>query len=145
MKTLILAKPSKKSQVRSIFSRFLSFLSLIVPLSGMATFALAKCSFRDSGGTCLSETIYGRCLLEVDGKTYLSGRCAINLDMHKGVPTGDFSIGTDGKSDYFAYVNDSGRSATWNDGASHAHTPLGTLTKKGACWVNSHTKVCAWR
>lgn len=119
--------------------------AIILALMFTEQSALAMCSSRNEDGNCLNELIYGRCLLEVDGRKYINGRCAINLDMRNGVQTGDFSIGTDGKSKYFAYVNDAGRSATWNDGASHAHISLGILKKNGACWLNSNTKVCAWR
>jgi hypothetical protein len=129
----------------SIRRKLLLFPPLITLLVSINHSAFARCTFRNDDGTCLNEIIYGRCLLKVDGTIYLNGKCAINIDMNHGVETGDFSIGTDGKSEYFAYVNDHGRSATWNAGASHAHAPLGTLSKKGACWTNSHAKVCAWR
>jgi hypothetical protein len=35
----------------------------------------------------------------------------------------------------------------WNEdeGANHAQTPLGKLTRKGACWQNKTAKVCAWK
>ncbi len=35
----------------------------------------------------------------------------------------------------------------WNgvDADSHAHDPLGKLTRQGACWVNARAKVCAMK
>lgn len=89
----------------------------------------------------------GTCLLEVEGKRYIDGPCKIDLE-------GDGSfIATSyrgGAIAYFAYVLlDGGDEATgyWNGdiGASHAHSPLGTLRRAGACWQNAGAKVCAWR
>lgn len=86
----------------------------------------------------------GRCLLEVDGRRYISGACRI--DMEKG---GSFQIYDLKKRGYFAYVDVNGSTAEgyWNEepGANHAHSPLGTLTRDGACWTNDRAKVCAWR
>ncbi|MGE3684432.1 MAG: hypothetical protein AB7G93_22155 [Bdellovibrionales bacterium] len=89
----------------------------------------------------------GRCTLKVDGRTYINGRCDINLD-----DQGNFYIG---QGDYFAYVypSDDTRGAAygyWNgvEGASHAHTDLGALLREGpksACWSNARARVCAWR
>lgn len=79
------------------------------------------------------------CTLVVKGKTYIEGACQFEAD-----PDGSFRIF--GK-DYFAYVNVTGKTAeaTWNGAAkaSHAHEPLGALTRKGACWENATAKVCA--
>ena len=86
----------------------------------------------------------GRCLLEVDGKKYISGSCRV--DLAKG---GSFQVYDLKKRGYFAYVNVSGNSAEgyWNEDprATHAQSPLGTLTRDGACWQNERAKVCAWR
>ena len=90
----------------------------------------------------------GTCVIQVDGKTYLNGPCPITLE--KG---GDFVAGSDGTkaAKYFAYVSinkETGKAdGFWNgpDGASHAHDPLGELTRQGACWVNQRAKVCAMR
>lgn len=51
---------------------------------------------------------------------------------------------------YFAVISVSGKHQAdgfWNEekGANHAHTPLGQLTRKGACWENKNAKVCAWK
>lgn len=81
------------------------------------------------------------CKLTIDGRTYIKGACEFT------------SLGADGsfliqKGDYFAQVNVDGRGtgeAWWNEepGASHAHTPLGRLTRNDACWVNRRVIVCA--
>jgi len=98
--------------------------------------------------TAAAGAFTGRCVLQVEGKTYLNGPCPIVLD--KG---GDFSIGVDEKtpSKFFAMVSLSDRPGVadgfWNgpDAEGHAHYPLGTLTRQGACWVNGNTKVCAMK
>jgi len=93
----------------------------------------------------------GTCLLEVNGHAYIKGPCNIDV-MSK---DGSFSIGTDEERDYFAYVNldeppKAGAQQTadgfWNEepGVSHAHSPLGSLTRDGACWSNQTAKICAW-
>lgn len=87
----------------------------------------------------------GRCLLVVDGKTYLNGPCPVSID-----PDGSFSVGTGPKASFFAYVNvePSGVAVgSWNEerGATHAHSSLGELKRNGACWTNDKAIVCAWR
>ena len=88
----------------------------------------------------------GRCVLQVNGRSYLNGPCDIStIDRD-----GSFSIGT-GKhrAKYFAYVtmDTDGAEGFWNEtpDASHAHSSLGMLHRAGACWVNSTAKVCAYR
>ncbi len=90
----------------------------------------------------------GRCVLEVQGKTYLSGRCAYLVDRD-----GSFEVIDPRKlwrdEGYFAYVNLDGASAegSWNEEtlSSHADAPLGPLTRRGACWVNKRARICLWR
>ncbi len=90
----------------------------------------------------------GRCLLRVEGRTYLDAKCRIVIN-----PDGGFSIGTaDRAADltYFASVNrqEDGRMlGYWNGqrGATHAQTPLGSLRRNGGCWENAIASVCAWR
>jgi len=81
-----------------------------------------------------------RCVLEVDGQSYIDGPCEYGP-----FDGGDFQIV--GK-DYFAYVYPSSKPVLgyWNGdpGATHAHDPLGELTRDGACWVNARAKVCAY-
>lgn len=96
----------------------------------------------DSGDT---EGKIGKCLLVVDGKTFLSEQCKITTEKD-----GSFQIiNTEKQVTYFAQVQlgEDGAIGYWNEekGANHAHTPLGKLKRDGACWVNRRAKVCAWR
>lgn len=90
----------------------------------------------------------GRCLLVIDGKTYISGRCDVDIYTDG---TGSFQITENRKNGaYFAQVLvDRPNVATgyWNAerGANHAHDPLGELKRKGACWENKKARVCAWK
>jgi hypothetical protein len=88
----------------------------------------------------------GRCLLQVEHKTYLDGPCEITKnDAH-----GSFTIGVSNThpSKYFAYVTmeDDGAHAYWNEEpkSTHAHTSLGILQRHGACWENEKARVCAY-
>lgn len=89
----------------------------------------------------------GKCRLVIDGKTYISGKCRIEMASDG---TGSFQIFESGKRiGYFAQVQIDGEGALgyWNEekGANHAHTPLGTLTRDGACWKNDRARICAWK
>lgn len=93
------------------------------------------------------ESRTGKCLLQVHGKTYIDGACPIAMQ-----PDGSFSIGADEKTPlkFFATVTmDGNGSATgyWNEeeGAEHAHSPLGSLRFESGCWSNDVAKVCAWK
>jgi len=91
-----------------------------------------------------SRNIRGRCLLEVNGTKYISGRCKIEMDKD-----GSFRIYDLKKVGYFAYVNmlHVGAVGYWNgiEKGSHAHDDLGELYQEGACWKNETAKVCAWK
>ena len=94
-----------------------------------------------------APAIEGTCLLEVGGQAFIDGPCEIDLR-----PDGSFVVTAyrSRELSYFAYVLlDGADKATgyWNEerGAGHAHSPLGTLTRSGACWQNRDAKVCAWR
>lgn len=89
----------------------------------------------------------GKCLLEVNNIKYIDGDCPVSTNKN-----GNFLIGISEKKPvtYFAivFVNAKGiGEGFWNEekGANHAHTPLGKLIRKGACWQNTQAKVCAWR
>lgn len=86
----------------------------------------------------------GRCLLEVNGKKYISGACKIEMD-----EDGSFRVYDLKKRGYFAYVTitDNGATGSWNgvQRGSHAHDDLGELMRDGGCWKNENAKVCAWR
>jgi hypothetical protein len=94
------------------------------------------------------ETLTAKCLLEIDGETYISGTCPVVLD-----DEGSFTLGADGKTapeGYFAMVLVSGKNiadAYWNEApaSTHAQGSLGEVTRHGACWSNARAKICAWR
>ncbi len=103
-----------------------------------ATMAIAvSCSL--IAGAASAELGPALCKLVVKGKTYIDGECQFSAD-----PDGSFQI--TGKY-YFAYVFVKGNAAaaSWNADpkSSHAGTELGKLTRKGACWVNATTEICA--
>ena len=86
------------------------------------------------------ETRPVKCLLEVKGKTYLTGTCKYDVDA-------DGSFRLYGKQ-YFVYLNTFEKNkaeASWNASpqSTHAQAPLGELKREGACWVNKTTKICA--
>ena len=89
----------------------------------------------------------GRCLLQVNGKTYLNGPCVVVMTDQRG----SFSMGVEARhrSRYFAYVTKEtdGTRGYWNEtpDASHAHSDLGILRRNGACWTNERARVCAYK
>ncbi|MFT4097619.1 MAG: ricin-type beta-trefoil lectin domain protein [Rhodoblastus sp.] len=101
--------------------------------------ALALAGLLSSGALAASRP--ASCTLIVKGMSYIDGECLFEAD-----PDGSFRI--NGK-EFFAYVNvnPGGQTAeaSWNADpkSTHAHTPLGTLTRKGACWENAGAKICA--
>lgn len=92
-----------------------------------------------TAGAAAAAARPAQCKLVVKGKTYIDGQCNFEAD-----PDGSFRLFD---KTYFVYVNVSGKTAdaTWNEDpkATHAHSPLGALTRKGACWVNATTEICA--
>lgn len=93
------------------------------------------------------SALTGRCLLEVGGRVYIDGRCPINMS-----PDGSFTIGASESVPltFFAMVSITGKGLAeghWNEdeGANHAHTPLGELRFDRGCWQNETAKVCAWK
>jgi hypothetical protein len=100
------------------------------------------------GSAAVAADRWARCTLAVKGKTFINGRCNVE-DMGEG----SFAVGVlrddqaiPRKGFYFAYVDVNGDTAEakWNEDRSemHANAPLGTLTRKGACWVNDIAKIC---
>ena len=82
------------------------------------------------------------CLLQIAGRTYIDGPCNFSPDTD-----GSFTIAA---GDYFAtlLVDSPGvGQGYWNEtpGAGHAHSPLGTMRRNQACWVNAKARLCAWR
>ena len=102
-----------------------------------AASALALAGFLSTGAFGASRP--ASCTLVVKGKTYINGPCEFDADKD-----GSFRISA---KDYFAYVNVTGKTAeaSWNADpkATHAHAPLGVLTRKGACWENADARICA--
>ena len=94
-----------------------------------------------------NPSFIGKCLLEIDKRKYIDGKCDITMEKD-----GGFAISaSESKAvSYFAVVSiiskDTGE-GYWNEeeGATHAHTPLGNLTRHGACWENKNAKVCAYK
>ena len=94
-----------------------------------------------------SQSFRGKCLLEVNHKKYINGQCSVSVE-----DDGGFSIGASENKPltYFAIVSVTEKNigeGFWNEekGANHAHTSLGNLARKGACWQNDVAKVCAWK
>ena len=90
----------------------------------------------------------GECLLQVNGKTYINGYCDIEMDKD-----GSFTVNVGEhvrNQTYFAYLyrNDDGTAdASWNKDprSTHAQSPLGSMTRTGACWISDFAKLCAWK
>lgn len=89
-----------------------------------------------------------RCLLAVDGRTLVRGQCdvfpmgggsfTLNTGM-AGHPVGHFAVVTVSGPDR--------ADASWNAHAGdlHAWDSLGPVSRKGACWINTRTRICAWK
>jgi hypothetical protein len=103
-----------------------------------------------TGSVAIAAQRPALCKLVVKGNAYINGRCNFE-DFGDG---GSFAIGVLGDNQkipkggfYFAYVDVHGNTAEgkWNEDRSalHADTPLGTLTRKGACWENDIAQICA--
>ena len=111
----------------------------------------------------------GRCLLEVQGKRLIDGKCAYIIGKD-----GEFEIhgprqvyaGIDYpepdcycaniSTDYFVQVDREileggatgpGWTAHWNEDkrATHAQPYLGPVVQRGACFLNDETKICLWK
>lgn len=114
----------------------------------------------------------GRCLLQVEGKTLISGTCAYSMakdgsfgiqgprQIYSGIdyPECFFGAATF-TTDRFAAVewvkegrlDDGSPSPGWNagyDGAlgsNHLEGFIGRVTRRGACFENKRAKICLWR
>lgn len=97
-----------------------------------------------------AQAFWAKCLLQVDGKRLLNGRCNVEID-----PDGSFTIGVGDtrktRTTFFAYANviDGDRNkieGRFNSGPQsyHAENDLGTLTydSKSECWINKLGKIC---
>jgi hypothetical protein len=115
----------------------------------IATTAFLAASHAEAAHRVLPEGYrWGRCILEVDGKSYLSGRCAFLIEKD-----GSFEILDPQQfwkdEGYFAQIDVEGASGQgfWNEEplASHAQAPLGKLKRMGPCWLNHRARICLWR
>jgi hypothetical protein len=99
----------------------------------VATYGLA-------GSAAIAAQHKALCIFVVDGKAIINGPC----DFETIDADGSFTL--TGKA-HFAYVMVKGNNAeaTWNKNPKsfHAESPLGTLIRRGACWENAATKICA--
>ena len=95
----------------------------------------------------LSKKLTAKCLLEVEGRKYISGLCDVSIIDS----AGSFILTEKSRAPYFAYVlidSDDKTTAdgSWNRvrGADHAHAPLGSrvLRLRDGCWSNESAKVC---
>jgi hypothetical protein len=114
----------------------------------VAAIVVALCGLTGSAAVAAQRMV--QCKLVVEGKTYINGRCNF-----EDFGEGSFAIGVLGDNQptppggfYFAYVIDvhgNTAEAKWNEDPkeSHANAPLGTLTRKGACWENATAQICA--
>ena len=102
--------------------------------------------FRSSAHAA-KKSFTAKCVLEVEGKTYISGLCDVSLIDEEG----SFILTEKSRRPYFAYIiidPDDKKTAdgTWNRarGASHAHAPLGsrTMQLRDGCWSNEGAKAC---
>lgn len=85
-----------------------------------------------------------RCLLVVKGAEIIRGTCLFTpIDAD-----GSFQIAAmNGKFFAQMLVDQPGiGSGYWNETpfSGHAHSPLGTLRREDACWVNEEASICAW-
>ncbi|NEX91907.1 hypothetical protein [Caulobacter sp. 17J65-9] len=105
---------------------------------------------------------WGRCLLEVDGKALISGRCSYRIGKGgafyiagprqifsgRDYPVPELFAGERSR-DYWAEVfrDDDGWTGYGNldVSATHGDRVYGVLERKGACLVNAQVRVCLWR
>jgi len=102
----------------------------------VAVSIVAACGWM--GGAAIAAERQALCTFVVAGKTYIHGPCNFEAD-----PDGSFRIWDEVHT---VYVNVDGNAAeaSWNKDPKsfHADSPLGTLTRNGACWANAVTQVC---
>lgn len=91
------------------------------------------------GDAALAAERQASCKFTVEGKTVINGRCSFESD-----PDGSFRM-WDKKHTVYLNVDGNTAEATWNKipGSFHADSPVGTLNRKGACWVNARAEICA--
>ena len=94
-----------------------------------------------------SKEFAAKCLLEVEGKTYINGLCDVSVIDDEG----SFILTEKSRRPYFAYIlidpdDKTTADGTWNKvrGAGHAHAPLGSrvMQFRDGCWSNAGAKAC---
>ena len=103
----------------------------------VAAIVVATCGL--TGSAAVAAQRQALCKFVVEGKTTINGRCNFEVD-----PDGSFRIWDDAHTVY-VNVNGNTAEASWNRNPKslHADSPLGTLTRNGACWANAATEICA--
>ncbi len=89
------------------------------------------------------------CIFLANGRLIMDGPCDFQPEVliNTNEPKGSFRIST---KLYFATVQLTEpkiANGNWNEepGATHAHTPLGQLSRIGACWQNQTAAICVWK
>jgi hypothetical protein len=115
-------------------------------------YALLAFALTLSGPALAGSDIVRKCLMQVDGKTYINGPCRFARVSDS--DDGSFGIESltpkrPGKSwPWQVTVGPDG--GYWNNDeghpALHQHDNFGgPMRRQGACWVNARAKVCAWK
>jgi hypothetical protein len=89
-----------------------------------------------------TEVDPANCYVEVDGIVWLNQSCPVDT-----ADAGNWYINTGPQAvQTFVYLQtlEGAIDAHWNggSGATHAHDPLGTLTRRGDCFTNDRAKIC---
>ena len=140
------------------------YRSIVIVTAVIAALALPNASPAATHHRLPKGYKWGRCLLRVDGKSYITGRCSYHVEADGSFdingpdqiyPGIDYSLSSDAagggarSNDYIGEVQMEGSSAQgfWNEEplASHVQGTLGTLKRQGACWVNKRARICLWR
>lgn len=81
------------------------------------------------------------CLFEISGRAVIDGSCNY-------LPTGgDFQVSSEySKAEgYVERQGDGSHRLSWNQGAENKLLDLGPVKRRGACWQNSASRLCAWK
>lgn len=102
-------------------------------------FAMAMIAVCGLTGSTAAAERQAQCKFVVEGKTVINGRCNFESD-----PDGSFRM-WDKVHTVYLNVDGNAAEASWNKNPKsfHADSPLGTFTRKGACWENATAKICA--
>jgi len=103
-----------------------------------------------SAATATAKPV-SKCILKVDGKSYINGPCKYD-PVPSWMGSGGFQIT---KDPWFAdiSIHEDEVIGWWNGDnvrgkivpGSHAHSSLGPLHREGACFVGPRARVCAYR